>query len=306
MQEFFFENLATKIYCTAWEYVTDPVGVVVLVHDMGDYSKRFGDFADYLNANGYLVLAPDLRAHGRTAGGFDRRGEAEGDCFFDSVSDLHQLICYALSTYRLPLVMVGVGYGALLTLAYVQQHKDTVLGAALLSPNALNGTQTLIGNIVNSTIIGFVDNRSPATIYNRYMYKRYEKPFLQDKLRFAWISRDKNEVRRYVNDAYCGAQFAFSLGFAQSLCRGMMKLSQTKRMRAIPADLPILLAAGDADPVCEYGLGTQKLRSILQKSGKNKCVMRLYTKARHDLLHEINRDEVHCDLLDFINRCMGK
>lgn len=303
MQEFFFENKALKIYCTAWEDAVDPTGVVVLVHDAGDYSKRFGDFAAYLNANGYLVLAPDLRGHGRTAGGYDKRGEIEGD-FFDTVDDLHQLVSYALSSYRLPLAMVGAGYGALLTLAYVQQHGDMVMGAALLAPNALNGFTAMMGNVVSSTLIGFVDNKNPATVINRYRNNKYEKPFLNEKNRYAWISRDREEVRAYVTDAYCGAQFSYSLGFEQSLFRGIIKVGFAKRMRAIPNDLPILMCAGDADPVCEYGLATAKLCENLQKAGKKKCLLKTYPKARHDLLHELNKDEVYEDVLRFVNNCI--
>ena len=306
MQEFVFENKGTKIYCTAWEVETDAVGVVILAHDAGDYSKRFGELANYLNANGYMVLAPDLRGHGRTAGGYDKRGEVEGDSFFDSVDDLHHLASYALSVYRLPLCMMGMGYGALLTLAYAQQYGDSLMGAVLLSPNALNGYAALAGNVISSTIIGFVDSRNPATIINRWRNKRYEKPFLDEKNRYAWISRDTEEVRAYVNDAFCGAQFAFSLGFEQSLCRAIGKISFGKRMRAIPEDLPILLLAGDGDPVCEYALATRKLHADLMKAGNRKCVLKVYPKARHDLLHEKNRDEVMVDALSFVERCIAK
>ncbi|MBQ4444176.1 MAG: alpha/beta hydrolase [Clostridia bacterium] len=306
MQEFFYENKGTKIFCTAWEDADAPRGVVVLVHDAGDYGKRLADYADFLNANGYLVLAPDLRGHGRTAGGYDKRGEVVGDSFFDTVDDLHQLVSFALSSYRLPLVMVGMGYGAVITLAFTEQYGDSVMGAVLLSPNAFDGAKAFVGNVVSSTLIGFIDSRNPATIINKYRYKRYEKPFLSEKNRYAWISRDKNEVKNYVNDAYCGAQFSFSLGFEQSFYRGATKTSFAKRMRAIPADLPILLLGGDGDPVCEYGLGLKKLHAHLQKAGKKKCVMRVYRHARHDLLRETNRDEVYMDTLTFINLCFGK
>jgi alpha-beta hydrolase superfamily lysophospholipase len=306
MQDFFFENKGTKIYCTAWENAENPIGVVVLAHDAGEYAKRLEDFADYLNANGYIVLAPDLRGHGKTAGGYDKRGEVDGDSFFDTVDDLHQLISYALSAYRMPLLLGGMGYGALLTLAYVQQFGDSIMGAILMSPNALNGYMALLGSIVSGTIIGFVDSHNPATVINRYRNKTYEKPFLAEKNRFSWLSRDKEEVKNYVNDAYCGAQFSYSLGFEQSLCRGMMKISKAKRMRAIPNDLPLLLLAGDGDPVCEYGLATNKLNNELKKAGKKKCIFKTYKKARHCLLRETNRDEVYVDLLTFISKCFGK
>lgn len=306
MQDFYFENKGVRIYCTAWEDLTDATGAVILVHDAGSHAKRMSDFAAFLNANGYCVLAPDLRGHGRTAGGYDRRGEVEGDSFFDSVDDLYRLTTYALSTYRLPLTMVGMGYGALLTLAYLQQHADSLLSAVLLSPTAFNGMTALIGNVISSTVIGFVDGANPATIISRFRYKRYEQPFLAEKNRFAWISRDKEEVRAYVNDAYCGAQFSFCFTFEQSLYRGMAKLGFRSRMKAIPADMPILLMVGDDDPVCHYGLSVDKLHAAIRKAGNNRSVLKTYRGARHDLLHETNRDEVYVDILQFIQRSIGK
>lgn len=305
MQDFYFDNKATKIYCTAWEDVTDPKGVVVAVHDAGDHGKRWQDFAAFLNANGYYVVAPDLRGHGRTAGGYDKRGEVEGDSFFDSVDDLHRLTSYALATYRLPLVMVGMGYGGMLAVAYIQQYGDTLSGLVLLSPTATGGFSALLGNIATSTTIGFIDAKNPATLLNRYRYKRYEQPFLAEKNRFAWISRDKEEVRAYVNDAYCGAQFAFSLGFEQARCRGLLKIGMSNRMRKVPDDLPILLLVGDDDPVCMYGLAVDKLHKSLLRAGNNRSYLKTYRHARHDLLHETNRDQVFVDVLTFIGQSIG-
>src|SRR5262245_54915304 len=45
-----------------------PVGAVVLiVHGASEHSARYARFAAVLNEEGYAVLAPDLRGHGRTA-----------------------------------------------------------------------------------------------------------------------------------------------------------------------------------------------------------------------------------------------
>ena len=64
-------------------------------------------------------------------------------------------------------------------------------------------------------------------------------------------------------------------------------------------DLPILLIAGDADPVGDYGEGVKKVFNKLISYCCSARV-RIYEGARHELLNELNKDEVYDDVLRFI------
>ena len=69
----------------------------------------------------------------------------------------------------------------------------------------------------------------------------------------------------------------------------------------MPADLQILLIAGDKDPVGEYGKGVTEVYKTLRKTGHTNTVMKLYPEARHELLNELNREEVTEDILRWLD-----
>ena len=77
-------------------------------------------------------------------------------------------------------------------------------------------------------------------------------------------------------------------------------------MSKIPKDLPIYITGGDKDAVGENGKLPQKLCEKYKKLGINKVEIKLYPDARHEILNEINRDEVYSDILGFINSVFEK
>ena len=60
-----------------------------------------------------------------------------------------------------------------------------------------------------------------------------------------------------------------------------------------------MIISGDDDPVGEFSKGVKKLYKVYSRNDL-KTTLKLYTGARHELLNEINRDEVFDDILTFI------
>ena len=67
------------IFCSLWDEVKKPIGVVQLIHGMDEHVRRYDRFAKFLNRNGYIVFGDDHRAHGRTAGSIENIGKPNGD-----------------------------------------------------------------------------------------------------------------------------------------------------------------------------------------------------------------------------------
>jgi alpha-beta hydrolase superfamily lysophospholipase len=68
-----------------------------------------------------------------------------------------------------------------------------------------------------------------------------------------------------------------------------------RELARIPKSLPMLLIAGEADPV-GGGRGVTRLAQELRAAGVERVDVRIYPAARHELLNETNRDEVTADL----------
>ena len=69
----------------------------------------------------------------------------------------------------------------------------------------------------------------------------------------------------------------------------------------ISADLPILLVAGEEDPVGNYGKGVLEVEAGLRKNGKN-VSCKLYRGARHEILNDFTYEETLGDIVAFCNQ----
>ena len=65
-------------------------------------------------------------------------------------------------------------------------------------------------------------------------------------------------------------------------------------------DRYLLFLSGDDDPVGERGRGVQKAAQSLRDAGMRRVEVKLYPGARHELLVELNRQEVFADIGSFI------
>ena len=73
----------------------------------------------------------------------------------------------------------------------------------------------------------------------------------------------------------------------------MEKPENLKRMNH---SLPVFLIAGGDDPVGNYGKGVRQTAQAFQEAGMEDVTMKIYPLDRHEVLNELNRDEVFTDI----------
>lgn len=84
--------------------------------------------------------------------------------------------------------------------------------------------------------------------------------------------------------------------------RGIIENFNEANMKAIPKSLKIYLFSGEEDPVGNYSDGVKYMYSLYKdKLGIEDVTLRLYEGARHEMLNEINKDEVIEHLIDWLN-----
>ena len=67
---------------------------------------------------------------------------------------------------------------------------------------------------------------------------------------------------------------------------------------------PCFFIAGGDDPVGEYGKGVRKTADAFKKAGMESVSLRIYPLCRHEILNEINREEVYEDVLEWMEKQM--
>ncbi len=87
--------------------------------------------------------------------------------------------------------------------------------------------------------------------------------------------------------------------FADMFC-GMKTLYKKDNLRRMDPTTPVFIASGADDPVGEMGKAVPALEKQLEALGFSDLTQKLYEGARHELVNEINHEEVDGDILSFI------
>jgi len=283
-----FHDLPLNTYI--YENVESPKAVIVIVHGMQEHCLRYKHFAEFLNKNNFIAIASDLRGHGKTSPSKELLGFGEKDIFQETLQDQIKIVEFAKEKYNLPIYVFGHSYGSMLSQNLVQM---TDLIEKCVICGTTNGSSLLfkLGSFVISLMSPFKNKNSKGGIVEAMCIKSYGKKFERGN----WLTRDEKIFDAYQKDEYCGGSFPFS--FYKSMIKNMTKAN--KNISKI-GNKKLFLIAGDKDPVGESGKQVEKLYKIYLKNNID-VQIKLYKDARHELLNEINRDEVYKDILKFFN-----
>ena len=278
-----------KLYTYIFDQVQNPKAAILIVHGMQEHAGRYIDFARFLNKNGYIVFANDLRGHGHTA--IDKKyGYGEKDIYKETVQDEIILIQKIKEAYNLPVYVFGHSYGSMLSQAIIQ-NTDLVEKCVLCgTANGSSGIMKAGGGFASFMSL-FKGETSPGGMIENMCVKGYGKKFENGN----WLSRDEEVFKRYQEDEFCGGSFPFS--FYKSMLSNMKKIN--KGITKI-GNKKIFIIAGSEDPVGSKGKQIKSLNKLYLKNNINSRY-KIYSECRHELLNEVNREEVYQDVVDFYN-----
>jgi alpha-beta hydrolase superfamily lysophospholipase len=248
-----------------------------------------------LQERGYAVYAPDHRGHGRTASstGPGRAGPSGMDGVLADLADLVE-IAHA-DVGAIPAVLFGHSMGALIAQAFAERRGASLTGLALSgSPGADASLLDTAKAVRQAAETGLADQPFAGLSALNTAFEPARTPF-------DWLSRDPAEVDAYLADPWCGDALPMTHGFVADLLSMAARAMEPAAIAAIPVGLPILLLTGEADPVSNGAANVRILEQRLRDAGLA-VEAYYYPGARHEVLNELNRDEVERDLLTWIDR----
>jgi alpha-beta hydrolase superfamily lysophospholipase len=294
-------NDLLDIFVTSWEGEGEPTGIVQIAHGMVEHIERYDRFARKLVSKGYYVFGNDHRGHGKTGLASEMMGYfAKENGFSVVVDDLFALTNVIKEKYpNVPIILFGHSMGSFLTRRYVQLYGEHVEGLILSGTGGDPGILGKIGKWIAYREIMKHGRKTPSTIMDKLIFGGYNKKFKPARAEFVWLSRDDSEVDKYIQDPLCG--FLCTSGFYYDLLDGLIQIHAFENIRNTPSELPILLVSGDMDPVGNYGKDIPKVSHLYKKAGVKDVSYKLYPHARHELLNEINKEEVMDDIIDWLD-----
>ena len=290
-----------EIFIYNWRPENEAKGIVQIAHGMAETSYRYKRFAEKLVDESYIVYANDHRGHGNTAASIEELGYMGPDGYNRMVKDMKEFTDFIRDKEgeELPLFLFGHSMGSFLSQRYISLYGNNIQGVILSGTSGSQGPILNIGIHIAKKEVQKKGPKAKSPRLNDLSFGSYNKKFKPTRTDFDWLSRDEKEVDKYIKDPYCGGIFTTS--FYYDFFRGLKENFKKGNLEKIPKDLPIYIFAGDKDPVGNMGKGVLKLVKTYEKLGIKDLEYKLYKDGRHEMLNEINRDEVIEDIIKWLD-----
>lgn len=251
------------LFYRRWDSEGTPRRIVQIVHGYAEHGGRYAHVARALTARGAVVYADDHLGHGRSEG-----ERALITDFEHVVDDLHTVSGIARAEHPgLGLVLVGHSMGGLLSARFAQRWPNEVAGVAFCG--------AVIGD----------------WLWAREVLTEPELPHIPfDPLA---LSRDPA-----VGIAYAADPLVYHGQYKRALLEAEVVALDAFQRDIGRLVMPVLFLHGTDDPFVPW---RRSLRAV-QDMPTDDTTVHLIEGGRHEVLNEINRDEVIGHLADWIDR----
>lgn len=284
------------IYATLYT-VSNPKGIIQIIHGMKEHQLRYKAFAEFLNKNGYIVLTSDMRGHGKNAsllGHMESRKSWEA-LILDQVS----LSDYLKTNYpSLNLYLFAHSMGTIVARNLIQKHSDFYTKIILSGvPAYQNGV--VLGIPLLNIISLFKGNKYVSNMITSLTDGSFIKAIENPKTNVDWLSYNEDNINNYLNDKYCN--IPFSISAYKALYHLLWGMNKANRYYVLEPVKPILFIVGKDDPCTLGNKGLNNSIKILKKAGYNNIKLNVYDNMRHEILNETSFNIVYDDIINFLN-----
>ena len=279
--------------------------IVQLSHGMVEFIDRYKPLAEDLAGRGILVTGHDHLGHGGSIRTKDDYGYfAEPDGNRAVLDDLHAMTTLTKQLYPgVPYFLLGHSMGSFYARQYLCEYGAELDGAILMGTGYQPKALVTLARTVCRMLAVFFGWQHRSKLVRDLSFLGYNKG-LEGRTPHDWLNRDQAEVDKYRADERC--MFTFTLNAYYSMFTGILRLYDPDFLNRMPKDLPLLFLAGDADPVGEQSKGVQRAIDSLKAVGVQNITQKFYPGARHELLVELNRQEVFADIGNWLDQQLAR
>ncbi len=285
-----------NVFARCWLPAEGVKAVFQIAHGMAEHGERYEDFAKYLCRKGFAVLVDDHVGHGKSIkddGDLGYFGENNGwDAFVEDEKALTELIKKEIPD--VPVIFFGHSMGSFIAREYIRRYgTDERLKAAIICGTSGKNPASAIAIHLAGAIAKVKGSKYKSKFIDKIAFGPYNKK-CEGRTPFDWLSTDTAQVNKYIADKYCG--FLFTAVGYRDLFTVLDKVSGKDWYNEVCNDLPILLTAGEDDPVGNYGAGIKQVYNDLIQAGKKDVTIKLYQGMRHEILNEVDNTRVYEDI----------
>lgn len=295
-----------QVHAVTWSAGEEAKGVVQLTHGLSEYILRYDGFARFLNARGFHVVGHDHLGHGKTA-----IAPWEYGCFPEKNGwrivneDIHTLREWAGKEWPgLPHFLLGHSMGSFQARTYLINYPGTIDGCILLGTGQEKAGTVAAGKAVAGAIIRLKGRNYVSKLVTQMSLGAYNSAFKPNRTGADWISRDEAVVDAYIADPLC--RFKPTVGMFRDMMEGLQQIGRYDELLKMDRSTPVAFFSGEEDPVGANGQAVKRVYELFREAGCTDVSITLYPGARHEILNEINRQEVYEDILTWIEKHLAE
>ncbi|MDZ5473000.1 alpha/beta hydrolase [Bacillus sp. 31A1R] len=295
-----------NIHSQLWKSEAKPRAIVQIAHGMAEHIERYDHFARFLVENDCFVYGNDHRGHGKTAAAKEQLGYFSDERGFDIVvEDMLQLTNMIEKKHpQTPIILFGHSMGSFLARRLIQMEGTKYSGVILSGTGGDPGWLGKVGIWLAAREVKKKGKKAESPLLEKAIFGSHNKSFKPNRTEFDWLSRDESEVDKYIEDPLCGNKS--KAGFFLDLLTGISAINKMEWINQIPKDLPIYLFSGDQDPVGNFSKGVLQVFKSYVDAGIKDVTYKLYPNGRHEMLNELNKEEVYKDILNWMNEKLSQ
>lgn len=254
-----------SLYVKMWLPREHPVGVIILIHGLGEHINRYNHWSKRFNNDDWAVVGFDLRGHGHSDG---KRGYGNYQSHLNDIDSIFALVRERFGS--IPTVLYGHSMGGNLALGYEIFRKPDIQRLVVTSPwlKLVFPPPTLL------------------EMASKLIARLFPRLSVSNGLSYRYISRDKSVCDDYRRDPLVHDRITIS-AFLQ-----MQEWASVILKNKHKINVPLLLLHGKDDKITSWK-GSYQLAVETSENTKFK----LWDNCFHELHNELNKDEVY----DFIS-----
>lgn len=307
-KDFFFDSSTGDNRIRAHLCLPDgsPRAVVQIAHGIAEHMDRYDAFMRFLAERGFAVVGNDHLGHGKSITVPVQQGFFAAENGWDYVvRDMDALRTLMRREYPdLPYLFFGHSMGSFLTRTYIIRYPERYDAVILSGTGHQSLPLVLSGYAMAQAAVKLYGPYKIGQTLNDICFGAYNKGIQNPRTPFDWLSRDEEQVDKYIADPLCG--FVATVSLFRDMMGGIRFITDRKNIAQMNKEAPVYFMSGACDPVGENGKGVERAYRAFLDAGMKDVFLRLYPGGRHEMLNELNREAVYQDVAEWIESKLPK
>ena len=294
----------TAVHAVKWMPESGDVKAILqITHGMVEFIERYMVFAEFLTANGYMVVGHDHIGHGQSLVTEEKLGYfCEGIPSDTVIEDMHKLrTLIQEDNPDVPYFMLGHSMGSFMLRKYLAFHGEKLRGAIIMGTGFIPEKMSSLALMLTEFVAKLRGQMHRSKLIESLAFGADYKTFdmTGKKPENSWLTKDVEIVKSYYSDSKCG--YLFTVNGYKGLFEAVNYSCNSENAARLPKKLPLFIVSGAQDPVGGLGKGVKDVYDMYKETGMLDLTYKLYENDRHEILNETDKQSVYEDILAWMN-----